>query len=55
MATKLGIPQTTLRRWLRSLAAQGHELVKNHGHNERWVFSAQDAKTLMELFRSQRD
>lgn len=52
MAAKLGVSQVELRRWLRGLAGEGHELVKHHQHNERWTFSAEDARTLIKLFKS---
>lgn len=55
LAPKLGVTPIVFRRWLRGLVTAGHELVKNHQHNERWSFSTQEAQVLLELYRRQND
>lgn len=39
LATKLGITQVALRRWLRALPKDQHEFAKHHDHGGFWRFS----------------
>ena len=46
LAKQLHWDPNKLRGWFRAVAAAGHPLLRAHGHNDSWVFSAEEEDQL---------